>query len=176
MLLNFLPMAPGLVPQKPGSSLQDVLSTSELELAQQGYLFRCWFSHSIVYIWQQQQVHGRGKRSKRAKATSFSVLHSARWAAWFKCPGMTACVDHPSCPELWLHVALGQVFGSVFLFGPRLDSPLARDPRTIFPLNTGQCSGTYHELDKQWIQWTTVPAPTAQDREGNRYRTSPKQI
>ena len=112
---------------------------------------------------------GKETRSKRVKATSFFCL-----TPWLdEPPGMSTWADYPSCPETWLHVALKQVFGSTFLFRLSQDSPLAEDPRTIFPKNTGQYFGTSYELDKQWI---TVPASISQAREGNTYLTKPKQI
>lgn len=108
---------------------------------------------------------GKETRSKRVKAASFFCL-----MPWLdeRCdcepPGVSPWTEHPSCPETWPHAALKQVFGSTFLFRPSGDSPLAQDPRTIFPKNTGRYSGTSYELDKQWI---TVPTSISQAREGN---------
>ena len=174
VLLNFLPMAPGLVSKKWGQAYRmcywhlnwsfpnrDIFSGF-------GFLIPQFISDSSNRCIEKET------RSKRAKAISFFCLNAlARRAAWLQAPGMSTWTDHPSCPETWLHVALRQVFGSVFLFRPSQDSLLAGDPSTIFPKNTGRYSGTYYELDKQWI---TVPASISQAREGNKYLTSPKQI
>lgn len=87
VLLSLLPMAPGLVSKNWGPGLQDVPSTSELDDAQQGYLFRFWFSHATVYIWQQWQVYGKGNEIQKAKGHFLLLSYTrARQAAWLQDP------------------------------------------------------------------------------------------
>lgn len=146
-----------------------MLPTSELGFAQQGYLSGFGFLISPFISDNSNRCMGKETRSKRVKATSFFCL-----TPWLdEPPGMSTWTDHPSCPETWLHAALKQVFGCMFLFRLCQESPLAEDPRTIFPKNTGRYSGTSYELDKQWV---TVPTSVSQAREGNTYLTKPKQI
>lgn len=137
-------------------------------LVQQGYLFRFWFSHSIVNIWQQQQVHGKGKGIQKGRGHFLLLSYALVWLAMWSLAHWQAI---PAVLKLG-HTELGQVFGSALPWKPHLDLPVAEDPRTVFPEHTGQYPGTSSELDKQWV---TLPSFTSQVREGSKYLTSPTQ-
>lgn len=169
VLLNLLPMSPGLT-SKTRVRLTGCAIDIWIGACPTGIFCRFWFSHSTVYIWQPQQVYGKGNEIQKGKGHFLLLSYAlALLAVWLQAHWHVHLDDHPSCPETWPQVALGQVFGSVLLLRPNLDPSLARDPRTIFPRNIGWCSGTYYELGKQWI---TLLFSVSQAREGNEYLTS----
>lgn len=103
-------------------------------------------------------------RSKRAKATSSFCL--SPWIDQqcdYKPTAMCTRTDHFSCPGTWLHAALRQVFGSVFLLRPSLDSSLADQGK--YSQRILWYSGISHELGKQQI---TLPYFISQARDGNK--------
>lgn len=113
-------------------------------------------------------------RSKRAKATSsFCLTLWLHWQCDYGPSGMCTWAVQPSCPDTWLHVAVWQVFGSVFLPGPSLDELLAGESKDNIRKAHWQYSGTYYGLDRQWI---TVPSSSSHDREENKYPVSPKHM
>lgn len=78
-------------------------------------------------VWERNEIQkGKGHSLLLSYASGLTSAWHEHWT------------DHPSCPETWLHAALKQVFGCMFLFRLSQESPLAEDPRTIFPKNTGR--------------------------------------
>lgn len=101
VLLN-LPMSPGPASKKLEPGLQDVLSTPESELAQQGYLFRFWFSHSTVYIWPHNRWMEKETRIQKSKGHFLLLSYAlARLAARLQARWHVQLGDHPSCPDTW---------------------------------------------------------------------------
>ena len=100
VLVSLPPVAPSLVSKKVGPGLQDVLPTSAVALARQGYLSRFWFSHSTVSDSSNRCVE-KEARSKRAKAASSFCL--TLWLGWQRDnepPGMCTEAHQPRWPEL----------------------------------------------------------------------------
>lgn len=137
VLLKLLPMSPGLASKKLEPGWQDVPSTSELELAQQGDLFRFWFSHSTVYIWKQQQVYRKRNEIQEGKG-HFLLLSYAldQPAAWFQ----AHCHVHTDRPfQLSWNLAACSSSAGVWLSTSVKAQPrliISRRSRKIFPKDT----------------------------------------